>query len=429
MLNLNQLYVGFFILCVVLGSKAEDILNLLRGDSDTSLGFKNGVLTVRISDKPFAKKINSNFLAKSNETLKFSLPAILSMLISRMKIDFETSVDMDNEAFLSGYEDFIKESAKRFPKKITIKPKHVYRYLAQYVHDMDDDALTALLATTMVFRNNNAKTGYVSARSNSEVQAQLLSQYCIDLGLDSVISSLLGIPNVFQTSVSTTSPHSFTGSSKVVDADKARAFFRALRINILKHSDDRVLHFNLVSIYIRYAASLLLGARSFNQSFNFNSYSSDLGLWYISEKSQDIASGVRVVPVCNIMNSLFEYYEKVLKERGLKHNVYFIDAEEIIPFSDREAFQVIYNAPFLYDQENLEEYIKEVPLNSGRHLFTCKAIDYSISSSYISAYMGHYSAGEEQFGLYSTLNISDYCDSITYITTIIANEFGIKELT
>ncbi len=428
MLNLNQLYIGFFILCVVLGSKAEDILNLLRGNGDTSLGFKNGVLTVRINDKPFAKKINSDFLAKSNDILKFSLPAILSMLISRMKIDFSTSIYMDNEEFLSGYKDFIKESAKTFPKNITIKPKQVYRYLERYIRDMDADALTALLATTMVFQNNNAKAGYVSARINSEVQAQLLSQYCIDLGLDSVISSLLGIPNVFQTTVSTTSANNFTGSSRVVDAVKARYFFKALRISMLKHSDDRELHFNLVSIYIRYAASLLLGTRSFIDSANFNSYSTDLGLWYISEKSQDIASGVRVVPVCNTMKSLLVYYEKILKERGLKHNIYLIDEEEIIPFSDREAFQTVQDAPYLYHQEILEEYIKEVPLNSGRHLFTRKAIDFSISSSYISAYLGHYSAGEEQFGLYSTLNIADYCNSVTYITTIIANEFGIKEL-
>ena len=128
------------------------------------------------------------------------------------------------------------------------------------------------------------------------------------------------------------------------------------------------------------------------------------------------------------MQSLLEYYEKILEERGLKHNFYLIDDEETMLFSAREAFQVVQDAPYLYNQEILEEYIKEVPLNSGRHLFTRKAIDFSISSHYISTYLGHYSAGEEQFGLYSTLNIADYCNSITYITTIIANEFGIKEL-
>ncbi len=426
--NHTKIYTGFFILCVVLGAKVEDIFNLLRDNiGDTPLFFKDGILTVKINSEPYAKKVNSDFLANSDDKLTFALPHTVNMLISKMKRDL-SSIELEEKDFFDGYKHFIKDSTKSFSKSILIKPKRVHRYLARYLQDMSADTLTGLLATATVSQNDNAKAGYVSTRSKPTLHAQLINQFCIDLGTDEVISSLLGISNVFQTTISTIEENNFAGSSRVVDVYKAREFFKTLRLNIMAYIDESELHFNLVSIYIRYAMSLLLGTRSFNNSAKFSSFSHAYGLWYINEKSQDIATGVRVVPVCNLMKILFKQYEDLLNKRGLEYNCYLVSEGSSVLFTASRAFQIVRTHPYLDNHGILERYITDVPLNSGRHLFTRKAIDFAIDTYYISTYLGHYAMGEEQFGLYSTLNVENYCDTVNHITAIIANEYGIKEL-
>ena len=97
---------------------------------------------------------------------------------------------------------------------------------------------------------------------------------------------------------------------------------------------------------------------------------------------------------------------------------------ELSPRSDK----FLQNTHNLGDNEILEEYIENVPLNTGRHLFVRKAIDVLLNVHHISTYLGHYAAGEEQFGVYSTLDFQNYSDAVKTLTKKIAHECGIKEL-
>jgi len=422
-----KIFTSFFILNIVLGCKIEDLIFLLQENKEGSMKFKNSIVTVSLDTSIFADN-HSKLLLQNDDKLSFNIPITMQMLIVSAKKTFQQK-DFDKEVFLESYKQFIKDSIKNFPKRIIIKWKHLYRYLAQYSQENAKDVLTTKFATAAYSQNDTAKLAYTSSRTNATEHSQLIKEYWNKLGLDEAASEILDIPNSFVSDISSISTKEYSGSSQVIETNNASMFFESLRQNIYdyRHNNDD-LYFNLVTIYIRYAMSLLAGTRPFKESANFSSYNEKSGIWMISEKAQDIASGTRLVPICYTMNKLIIGYKELLTHRGLENNFYLIINEHPVLFSSYEAYKYLQNAQSLNDCEVLEEYVKNVPLNSGRHLFTQKAIDALTNAYYISTYLGHYSAGEEYFGIYSTLNVSDYFKTITNITSQIAREYGIKEL-
>jgi hypothetical protein len=429
---MHKLYISFFVVCVALGSKAEDIFKMLVNAGDTPLTLTDdGCIEVDIDSSYFAKRIESNIVIDGGKKLIFALPHIMRILMTDVKNKFST-MDIDTETFLQDYKKFIEQTARsEFPKTISIKVKQSHRYFASFIKNKDGDILTALFATSVIARKDNAKAAYTSTRTEATGHSQLVMQWWNILDLDKVASSLLGIqPNIFQTTVSIIADQKFTGSGKIVAAKKAQNFFRIIHCNIHKYSSDGADYFNLISIYIRYAMTFLLGTRDFLNSADFNSYSSVLGLWSINEKSQDDASGIRVVPVCPIMKKLLLTYNGLLVKKGLDNNIYLYADAQYMPFRDEKARMIIFGMDNFSqaDRDTLMEFIDFAPLNSGRHLLTQKAIDDSVSANYIDAYLGHYGAGEEPLGKFSTFDVADYIDAINHTTTKIANEYGIKEL-
>jgi hypothetical protein len=352
----------------------------------------------------------------------------MQMLIVSAKKTFQQK-DFDQKVFLESYKQFIKDYIKKFPKKITLKWKQLYRYLAQYTQENTKDVLTTKFATAAYSQNDTAKLAYASSRTNATEHSHLIKEYWNILGLDEIASNILDIPNNFVSNISFISTKEYSGSSQVIETDNASIFFESLRQNIydIQHNNDD-LYFNLVTIYILYAMSLLAGTRIFKQSANFSSFDEKIGIWMISEKAQDTASGARLVPLCDVMNRLLISYKKLLKQRELENNFYLIIDEQVVLFSSYDAYNFLQSTQNHNDLELIKEYIKNVPLNSGRHLFTKKAIDALTNAYYINTYLGHHSAGEEHFGIYSTLSFRDYFITIKEITTKIAKEYGIKEL-
>jgi hypothetical protein len=423
-----KIFTGFFILNIVLGCRIQDLVSLLQEKKEGSFRLKDSIVTVELDTSIFAEN-HSKLLFLSEDKLSFNIPISMQMLIAYTKRTF-LKKDFDKEDFLEKYKQFIKDSIKEFPKKINLKWKYLYRCLAQYAQENEKDILTAKFATAVYSQNDTAKLAYASSRTNATEHSQLIKEYWNKLNLDQAVSNILDIPNIFASDISSMISRPFyAGTSQAIKTNEARTFFEIIRQNIYDYQHiSKDLYFNLTSIYIRYAMSLLAGTRTFKESANFSSYNEKTAIWMVSEKAQDIASGTRLVPLCNIMNQLLVYYKKLLVQRNLENNFYLIVNGQYTLFSSYEAHKFIQNTQELKNQKVLEEYIKNVPLNTGRHLFTKKAIDALTNIYYISTYLGHFSAGEEQFGIYSTLNISDYFEAIISITSQIANECGIKEL-
>jgi len=424
--NDSKIYTGYFILNVSHGCKIQDLMSLLQEKGNGPLHLKNSVITVDIDSSLFAGNY-SELLSQSENKLAFNIPIMMTMLIVMMKRTF-LAKDFNQINFLEGYEKFLKNSVKQFSKRITIKWKQVNRYLAQYLQDKGKDVLTSKLATVSYTQNDTAKLAYTSTSSNAATHSQLIKEYWDELNLDEIVSNIVNINIIPSVSISTINTPNYSGGSQAVETSKANNFFKALRQNIYDCHNDEDLHFNLVSIYTRYSMSLLASTRPFIESANFTSYNEEIGIWVISEKAQDIASGTRLVPLCNIMNTLLKDYQKLLIERDLKNDFYLIIDGKPVIFSSYKAHKFLQDIHCLIDHEIIEEYVENVPLNSGRHLFTREAIDNKIDTHYIATYLGHYSANEEQFGIYSTLNVKDYCNPIKNNTTKIAQKCGIKEL-
>jgi len=422
----KKIYIGFFILNIALGCKIESLLYLLQEKKVGSLQLKNDAITVKVDSSLFAKNYNK-LLSKSEDKLTFSLPIAMSVLIVSLKKVF-LGKEFNQVDFLKEYKKFIKSSVEHFPKSISIKYKHLYRYLAQYVILNGKDVLTSKFGTASYTQNDTAKLAYTSSRTNAIEHSQLIKNYWHTLNLDTLVCDILEIPNNYSSHVTSISSENYSGTSQSVEIDIAKDFFQILREKIYDCDKDEVLYFNLVTIYTRFAMSLLAGTRPFLESANFDSYDEETALWVISEKAQDIASGTRLVPLCNIMKSILSTYQALLKDRGLKNNFYLIMNSKTITFSTYSAYKFLQNTHNLKDSEILKEYVENVPLNSGRHLFVRKAIDELVNVHNISTYLGHYAAGEEQFGIYSTIDVQDYCNSIKNITTKIAHICGIKEL-
>ena len=424
--NDSEIYIGYFILNVSLGCKIQDLLSLLQESKAGPFQLKNGVMSVDIDSSLFAGNY-SHLLSQGEDKLVFSMPVMMTALIVAIKRTFR-SKDFNETDFLEGYKKFLKDSVEKFPKRITIKWKRVNRYLAQYLQDNGKDVLTSKLATAAYSQNDTAKLAYLSSRTNATEHSPLMHNYWNEFDFDMIVSKIIGINIIPSTHTSNITSNTFCGSSQAVETHEAYTCFQVLRQNIYDHHDDKDLYFNLVSIYTRFAMSLLVGTRPFIESANFTSYDEETGIWGISEKAQNIASGARLVPVCNTMKSILNNYQELLKERGLKNNFYLIVNGKTVTFSKYLAYKFLQNTHNLDDIEILEEYIENVPLNTGRHLFMRKAIDDLRNVHHISTYLGHYAAGEEQFGIYSTLDFQNYSDAIKTLTTKIAKECGIKEL-
>ena len=219
------------------------------------LHLKNGVITVDIDNSLFASNY-SELLSQSENKLIFNIPIMMTMLIVMMKRTF-LAKDFNQIDFLEGYEKFLKNSVKQFPKRITIKWKQVNRYLAQYMQDNGKDVLTSKLATAAFSQNDTAKLAYTSTSSNAAVHSQLIKDYWNELNLAEIASNIIDINIIPSVSVSTINSPNYSGSSQAVETSKANDFFKVLRQNIYECHNDEDLHFNLVSIYTRYSMSLL----------------------------------------------------------------------------------------------------------------------------------------------------------------------------
>jgi hypothetical protein len=258
-----------------------------------------------------------------------------------------------------------------------------------------------------------------------------LFDYSRTLQLDDTISEMLDLVPVGNSSISVKVPEiTYSGSSKSVNPYHSRKFFKAISQNIYKYASlgDRDTVFNLTSIGTRYAMSLLVGTRGFNNSAYFDSCSYELGLLIINEKSKHISSGVRVIPLCETIISLLNNYECLhLLPRSLDRNIWLLDDGVIKLFSKKLASNTLNAIPDLEDRDSLEKYIEYVHLNTGRHCFTQKSLELGVDANHIATYMGQNIAGSEQFGIYSTLDVKNYFDVATYVTQTIASEHGIKD--
>lgn len=430
----DKFFASLTVITLFLGCKIEDTILMLREDKNTLFSYADGVVTVVIDKSNFASLIAKDFLQHSSYEISFELPYLLSMLVANAKRVLSSSSDLaalDTHDLVQQFKEYLKLSKKLFPKRVSIDTNKLHRHLKSYIKAKDADLITSFFATATYHQNDIPKMDYTATNKDSQAHSHLVSCYWMELDLDSVARDILGLHGeVFSTKQITVKDPKYCGSSRCVKVEKTREFFAALDENIkscIVSEDDAL--FPLATIKMAYSMSLLMGTRSFNNSLDFSSWSYELGTTTISEKASSIAAGLRVIPLCDLINNgLRSYNEVFLQPYGLEQRVCFVDAGKVIPFTQHSALQTLKRFPKLMKRAVLEEYVQNVPLNTGRHCFAKKATELSVSSEYISTYLGHNFSGSEQFGIYSTLDTKKYYEQVRYVTSSLAIEFGIGGL-
>ncbi len=419
---------ALFTLNIMLGSSFEEMMKLLRGEKDSLYSYDDNKLKTKLDSTIFGDRV-AEMLDKTRQEITFAIPDLMGMLIAHLKSAISEDIRTDEELF-DNMNCLIKRLKKRYPKKIEIKPHKLYAILKAYAKQYTHDLLSSCFATGAYTTADRAKLAYTSTRQSSVTHSSLLNSLWINLGLDNVARKILGLPegNIFATSALEIPSIKYAGSSSCVKAQDAAKFFSTLRGVFADLPWDSAEAFNIVSIYVRYAMSLLLGTRAFYKSTSFESCSLQEQMMMISEKAETISAGIRVIPICSSIANLLSFYEEhFLRPRSLGRAVWLYKDGKYELFKPKKAYEILDGMPNLENSSFLKQYVHYVPLNSGRHCFTRKALEMGVPTHYISTYLGHYFAGAEQFGIYSTMDITSYKESVIEVNTCIADEFGIKD--
>ncbi len=427
----DKLLASLFVLQVILGCHFNDLLALLKDDTKSSglyhLNKKDGSITATLEPSLFAQ-YRDDILDRSDGKLSFEIPNLMSMLMtSTMRL--LGGDERDDEGLFIDYKQFIRAKVKSFSPHISIKPTKTYRILRNYASKNGSALLSTFMATGTYTQGEKAKLSYASARAKSAVHSELITNLWIELGLDSFARKVIGLSgDTFTTHSHPIPKKSYAGSSNCVPPKHSKAFFSAILENAAMYEPDSDEAFNLSSIGMRYAVSLGLGTRGFHNSANFESCSYQERMLTINEKAATIASGMRLIPICETINTLLHTYEEeYLKPLSLTPAVWLRRDGKHMLFKPKIAYQLLQDMSDLKNRTILEQYVLNVPLNTGRHCFTRKAVEEGIPLAIISAFLGHYSAGTEQFGIYSTLDVEAYAHTIRNITENIVLEHGIKD--
>ena len=454
-----KFFKSLFLISTCVGSKTEDIVNFLGGETNSIFKLKDTTLSTHIETDFFAKKKLSDLFVNTGTTFSFGLPTRLAMLLAESKKNYQTiainqfclwfhsfsfspvrpkdlfSLKKSSIKFFTPKErlfmDYIKylsHHTKAFDHKIVIKPSKTYRYLFHYITTIGGDLRTAKLVSATHSRNDRSRLAYTSSRKNATLHAQYIKDIWLALDLDRTSDGLLSIPiSTYKTSIWELPNAQYSGSELVVKPDVSQIFFNSLLINIEDCTND-IDRFNLISIYVRYALSLLAGTREFSNSGNFQSWSKRQNMLSINEKSLSLSMGIRYIPLNRTISNILTFYKNILQEKGLPDNVYLYHDNSYSAYTAGNAVLTIEDMPNLSNKETIRQYTLDVPLNVGRHIFTCKALDQDIPQAYIDAFLGHYGKGEEQLGTYSCLDLRNFSEHINTVTSAIKIEHGIKEL-
>jgi hypothetical protein len=145
----------------------------------------------------------------------------------------------------------------------------------------------------------------------------------------------------------------------------------------------------------------------------------------ISEKSQALLAGARVIPLCETIIKMIKRYIEAAEVIGIKNisDVMLLIDNKVVPYNTKVSKKLFTEYGLDYF---LIDFIDKVPLNVGRHVMTYYATKDNINDDYVKAYKGHYFAGAEQFGIFSTFNIREFSSTIYQLNEKIAGIYGIK---
>jgi len=425
-LIVEDVYKTIFMIDTLLGLGYIKILDLFL-QNQKIIKLENNYLKIDLDNNLFSKRTNS-YLQETTRKIIYRIPYSLSLLINRVQHYFHDFTDIQKKELYkedkaNEYFKFIKEHIRSYPKHISFNPKHMWKILDSYRKTYLYEDMSTLFCIGRYQQNDTPKLAYASTNQRAQGHSNLVELLYQKLDMHTCSANLLEIEaSVFKKSIEFNTTSQYVGSGQVILPQKSSIFFQSLK-TLMLHEDDEEKYFNLYAVYTRYAMSLLLGLRGLKNSANLNCISFEFHTFIISEKSHTNLSGIRVIPMCNEMENILRRYQVLAQRLGIPtDNIYLINNNKYEIYKTKNILNILenYNA-----EQNLIDFVRLVPLNTGRHAITKLAMETNFNLFYLEAFMGHYIAGAEQMGIYSTLNMPDYISKVRDLTSNIAKIYGV----
>ena len=411
-----------FIFGIISGQNFKDIIDiLLQNNNLTKIKLNKNKITVKIDDSFLAKKINKSYFEDTGKEIYYKVPYLFSLVLLEVK-KYVSSIknikDIEQQ-----YKNYIKNAISNFDKTINIEIDKSYKMLLTYLKDIANEDISLLFCVATYSQNDTSKLAYATIPQKVEYYSYYIKRLYNDLNIEQNIIKFLGLKKYkINDNIILDTKIKYAGSNLVVKEEILRNFFEKL-YQLIKFENDKYKRFNYISIYVRYALSLFAGTRTFEKSANLKDISFEFKIMKISEKAQTKLSGLRIVPLCDIAIKLIKYYKKECKKLKVESDNFYIYTNNNFEIIIENNIKKLVNI-----EDNIKNFLLNVPLNFGRHIFTKYAIENGIPNDFINGFLGHYSLGMEQFGLYSTLNFKEYIKNITQLTTKFAILYNIRVL-
>jgi hypothetical protein len=479
----SSLSTNIIILTLMTGINAEKIVDALAG-FDTQLAFYKQESKFRITSR---KKLFGNFdndedvvKKTSNEQVEIYVPLVVARVwlesvrmlsdeyknilekIIEMNID-DTMKDVESEknnaakihkkvieTFSSNIElieslNSIRENLKesvtcevkkylqnkvvKYKKKIKLSYSILSSIFLHLYKTSQKESDIGILFSGVISKNDEARVCYGATAQRlikyEDWQKKLLEIYTLDY----LLASKYGI-KTYPNPKNIEYNQKWYGSKLYFNGTKFNIFLQKLLALSLPNEIDKL---NLKFIFIKYALSCLMATRHYTHSTSMEQYSRRLGLIFIQEKGQNLYSGKRIIPLTEQAVELVEAFLSL----KIEHNIISYSPcivsylkngnkkEKIMRRGDIEIwFEERRNEDNSDDIEYILKFIKNVPLNFGRHVFTSIALqDSKLPSAYLDAFLGHYKMGTEDQGIYSNFDNRAFYKEIRQMINEIGMEY------
>ena len=420
-----QIYNIIFIFGILSGQSYQRTIAILNKESDfIGINFENNKIWTKINKDLFSKKPSKDIFEDNIKKVYFQIPYLVSLALAETKRYIKQStINYELDEQKEKYFQYLKDSQSKFYKTIHIDFKYIYKISIAYMREQGQEDISAMFCTAIYSTNETAKIAYASIHSSAEYYSDYIKNMYMELEIHEVLTTFLNLKNFVEKNKSKILENrEYSGSNLLVKKTVIQSFFTKL-FDLIQVEKCKYKKFNYTAIYVRYSLSLLAGTRTFNGSASLENISYEFKIMKLSEKSQTKISGLRIVPLSDTALELIKVYQK-------ECNIFSLDFKSFYIFNNKSfvILTAVSITKLLDVDEQINEFINNIPLNFGRHIFTKYAIERGVSSNYIDAFLGHYSAGLEQFGIYSTLDYPSYINKITNLTNIFVKIYNIKIL-
>ncbi len=428
----HDFYLIVFIMSLLIGRSYEQVVELFYDeDKDFILDMEDQIIKIKMDHTLFASdnKINRNFLEKSSKTISYSVPQKFIMLIRKMKHNIHQDSKIDRSTLIceenkKKYKKYIRSKINSFDKKIPMSLSGMWRIIDTYKKEELKEDMSNLFCIGKYQTKDRARLAYASTHKNGQIHSVFIEKLYLDLGLHELMHILNNDTiEIYSPQIKFDFKKHYVGSSRAVNEESSKQFFTLLK-KYINEEEDSERSFNLISVYTKFALSMLLGTRTFNESTSLKDISFFMHVLTISEKATTLLSGIRVVPMCYRAEEIIKAYQNYCKQMDVPaDNIYLLEKGKALLYKQDKAKRMIEQ---ITKDSYLVDFIDMVPVNTGRHVISKLAMETNFNGYYLEAFLGHYSSGAEQFGIFSSLKSEDYISKCRELTQKVAILYGVK---